>query len=58
MITSIPLRKINIRDTRFRISYPPHDAMLLSSIKKVGIIQPVVLLEGPPFLSRDRIQKD
>ena len=23
--------------------------MLLSSIKKVGIIQPVVLLEGPPF---------
>jgi hypothetical protein len=49
MITSIPLRKINVRDKRFRISYPAHDAMLLLSIGKVGIIQPVVLLEGPPF---------
>ena len=49
MITSIPLRKINIRDKRFRISYPSADEMLLSSIRKVGIIQPVVLLEGPPF---------
>jgi hypothetical protein len=49
MITSIPLRKINVRDKRFCISYPAHDAMLLSSIGKVGIIQPLVLLEGPPF---------
>ncbi len=49
MMTNIPLRKINTRDNRFRISYPPADEMLLSSIKKVGIIQPVVLLEGPPF---------
>ena len=49
MMTNIPLRKINIRDTKFCISYPPHDATLLSSIKKVGIIQPVVLLEGPPY---------
>jgi ParB family chromosome partitioning protein len=49
MITSIPLRKINVRDNRFRISYPAANEMLLSSIKKVGIIQPVVLLEGPPF---------
>jgi hypothetical protein len=49
MITSILLRKINVRDKRFCISYPAHDAMLLSSIGKVGIIQPVVLLEGPPF---------
>ena len=32
--------------------------MLLSSIKKVGIIQPVVLLEGPSFLSRNRVQED
>ena len=49
MITNVPLRKIDIRDTRFRISYPPADEILLSSIEKVGIIQPVVLLEGPPF---------
>ena len=49
MITSIPLRKINTSDKRFRISYPPVDELLLSSIKKVGIIQPVVLLEAHPF---------
>jgi ParB family chromosome partitioning protein len=49
MINSIPLRKINIRDKGFCISYPPHDATLLPSIKKVGIIQPVVLLEDSPF---------
>jgi ParB/RepB/Spo0J family partition protein len=50
MIASIPLRKINLRDTRFRISYPAHDGRLLASIGKVGIIQPVVLLEGPPLI--------
>ena len=50
MITNIPLKKINIRDNTFRISYPSADEMLLASIKKVGIIQPVVLLEGPPFV--------
>ncbi len=49
MITSIPLRKINASDKRFSISYPPVDELLLSSIKKVGIIQPVVLLDGHPF---------
>jgi ParB/RepB/Spo0J family partition protein len=49
MITSIPLRKINIRDTKFRVSYPPHDDRLLSSIKEIGIVQPVVLLGGTPF---------
>jgi ParB family transcriptional regulator, chromosome partitioning protein len=49
MITSIPLRKINASDKRFSTSYPPVDELLLSSIKKVGIIQPVVLLEGPPY---------
>jgi hypothetical protein len=49
MIGCTPLRKINIRDNRFRISYPSADARLFSSIEKVGIIQPVVLLEGAPF---------
>jgi ParB family transcriptional regulator, chromosome partitioning protein len=49
MITSIPLRKINASDKRFSISYPPVDELLLSSIKKVGIIQPVVLLETHPY---------
>jgi ParB family chromosome partitioning protein len=50
MTTSIPLRKINARDNSFRISFTAHNEMLLSSIKKLGIIQPVVLLEGPPFV--------
>ena len=49
MITSIPLRKINIRDTSFRISYPSHDEMLFSSIKKLGIVQPVMLCKDEPF---------
>jgi ParB/RepB/Spo0J family partition protein len=49
MMTSIPLREINTRDNRFRISYPPADERLLSSIRKVGIIEPVVLVENHPF---------
>jgi|WetSurMetagenome_2_1015567.scaffolds.fasta_scaffold265157_2 ParB/RepB/Spo0J family partition protein len=49
MMTSIPLRKINIRDKRFRISHPSADEQLLSSIKRVGIIEPAVLIEGPLF---------
>jgi ParB/RepB/Spo0J family partition protein len=50
MITITTLRKINVRDKRFCISYPSADEKLLASIGKVGIIQPVVLLEGPPFI--------
>jgi ParB family transcriptional regulator, chromosome partitioning protein len=49
MMTNIPFRKINIHENRFRISYPAHNELLLTSIKKVGIIQPVVLHEDPPF---------
>ncbi len=49
MATGIPLRKINIRDTSFRISYPPADERVSSSIEKLGIIQPVVLREDMLF---------
>jgi len=45
-ITSIDLRKINLRDTRFLISYPSAYKTLFSSIEKLGIIEPVILLEG------------
>lgn len=50
-ITCIALRKINLRDTRFLISYPSADKTLFSSIEKLGIIEPVILLEGgPPYI--------
>ncbi len=49
MVDGISLRKISIHDTKFRISYPPVDQRTFSSIVKLGIIQPVVLLEGMPF---------
>jgi len=49
MITRIPLRQINIRERKFCISYPLHDERLFSSIEKRGILQPLVVLEPPPF---------
>ncbi|MCX5804521.1 MAG: ParB N-terminal domain-containing protein [Proteobacteria bacterium] len=41
---------ININDRRFCISYPTQDDTLFSSIKKVGIIQPVMLLDTTPYI--------
>jgi len=50
-ITRVALRQIDLHDTRFRISYPLADETLFSSIEKLGIIEPVILLEGgPPYV--------
>jgi len=45
---TIDIEQININDRRFSISYPMQDEILLASIKKVGIIQPVILLDTEP----------
>jgi ParB-like chromosome segregation protein Spo0J len=47
---TIDIDKININDRRFCISYPLEDNALISSIKKVGIIQPVMLLDTTPYI--------
>ena len=46
--TLTPLRQINLKDERFKISFPSADEALLSSIRKLGIIHPVVLLGNNP----------
>ncbi|HVN97070.1 MAG TPA: ParB/RepB/Spo0J family partition protein [Syntrophorhabdaceae bacterium] len=38
-----------MRDIRFCLSYPLHDEKLLASIGKLGIIEPIILLEPAPF---------
>lgn len=45
----IPITRINVSDKRFCISYPLEDGILLASIKKIGIIQPPILLAPPPY---------
>jgi ParB/RepB/Spo0J family partition protein len=45
----IPITRINVSDKRFCISYPLEDGILLASIKKIGIIQPLTLLAPPPY---------
>ncbi len=47
---TIDIEQININDRRFSISYPMQDEILLASIKKVGIIQPVILLDTEPYI--------
>ncbi len=46
---TIPITLINISDKRFCISYPLEDGILLASIKKIGIIQPPILLAPTPY---------
>jgi hypothetical protein len=46
----VSIDHININDKRFCITYPLDDNVLHSSIKAVGIIQPILLLEASPFL--------
>jgi hypothetical protein len=50
MMPLTSLRKINAKDERFRISFSGADGLLLSSIGKAGIIQPVVLFEQDPSI--------
>jgi len=49
MTAVVSLRTINMRDKGFCISYSPQDGALLSSIEKLGIIEPIVLLQSSPF---------
>ena len=46
---TIPITRINVSDKRFCISYPLEDGILLASIKKIGIIQPLILLAPAPY---------
>ncbi len=48
-MTIVPLSKIDLKDGRFSVSYPRRDEELLWSVGAVGIIQPVILLDGTPF---------
>ena len=49
-MTPVSLDQISIHDQRFCISYPLDDPVLLSSVSRVGIIQPVILFDASPFL--------
>lgn len=49
MIT-IPIHKIDLTDRRFSISYPLKDGFLVSSIKAMGIIQHVIVLDEGPYV--------
>ena len=45
-MANIGLERINTDDGRFSISYPAESPFLLESVAKVGIIEPVLLLDG------------
>jgi hypothetical protein len=47
---TIPLNDININDRRFCISYPLEDKTLTGSIREIGIVQPVLLLDASPLI--------
>lgn len=49
-MTDIRLSHIDLKDRRFSLSYPLHDATLRWSIATVGIIQPVILLDRTPYV--------
>ena len=47
-MTNVPLARIDLKDRRFSLSYPPDDEDLRWSIATVGIVQPVILLDRTP----------
>ncbi len=47
-MTNVPLARIDLKDRRFSLSYPPDDQDLRWSIATVGIVQPVILLDRTP----------
>ncbi|OPY02248.1 MAG: putative chromosome-partitioning protein ParB [Syntrophorhabdus sp. PtaB.Bin047] len=49
-MTDVPLSRINLKDRRFSLSYPPGDEDLRWSITAVGIVQPVILLDRTPYV--------
>jgi hypothetical protein len=49
-MNKVPIDHINICDRKFCITYPLEDAALYASVQKIGIIQPVMLLNTSPFI--------
>jgi hypothetical protein len=49
-IEKIPVEQVNVHDRTFCLSYPVHDEALLESVRKVGIIEPVILLDSTPHI--------
>jgi len=47
---NIPIEQINANDRKFCISYPLKDGVLLSSINKIGVIQPLLVLGRRPYI--------
>jgi hypothetical protein len=46
----LSINRINTNDQRFCITYPLEDALLYRSIQRIGIVQPVILLDASPFV--------
>jgi hypothetical protein len=49
-MNKVPIDHISVCDRRFCITYPLDDAALYTSVHKIGIIQPVMLLNTSPFI--------
>jgi hypothetical protein len=47
---TINIDNIDVNDRRFCISYPLRDKVLLASIEKVGLLEPVMLLDTTPYI--------
>jgi hypothetical protein len=54
-MNKVPIDHINVCDRRFCITYPLDDAALYTSVQKIGIIQPVMLLNTSPFIVVKRL---
>ncbi|HOP85585.1 MAG TPA: ParB N-terminal domain-containing protein [Syntrophorhabdaceae bacterium] len=46
----VSIEEININDRSFCISYPDYNERLTASIKKIGIIQPLIVKNQSPFV--------
>jgi hypothetical protein len=49
-MNKVPIDHINVCERKFCITYPLDDATLYTSVQKIGIIQPVMLLNTSPFI--------
>ncbi len=49
-MNKIALKDISIHDRRYATSYPLADAQVVSSISRVGIIEPVIVTGAPPYI--------
>jgi hypothetical protein len=48
-MTTIDIDKVDLRDTRFCISYPLDDHLLLKSVRQFGVLMPLALLGTEPY---------